>query len=72
MKTSTTEKLNLMKEEIKAKRAVMVRIAGLAEEFTVVDLRQKQLNVELMLDRNNGRLFVDPDDIRAIRLLKAI
>jgi hypothetical protein len=68
VKTASTEKLNIMKAEIKEGRAVMVRIAGLAEEFTVKDLRQRQLLTELMLDKNNGRLLVDADDIRAIRL----
>jgi hypothetical protein len=71
MKTTSTEKLSIIKAEIKAKRAVMVRIAGLAEEFIVQDIRSKQTLVELMLDKNNGRLLVDPDDIRAIRLFKA-
>jgi hypothetical protein len=72
MKTATTEKLNLAKKEIQAGRAVMVRISGLAEEFTVTEITQRSLTVELQLDRNNGRLLVDPDDIRAIRLLNPI
>jgi hypothetical protein len=50
----------------------MVRISGLAEEFTVTEITQRSLTVELQLDRNNGRLLVDPDDIRAIRLLNPI
>jgi hypothetical protein len=72
MKTATTEKLNLAKKEIQAGRAVMVRISGLAEEFTVTEITQRSLTVEFQLDRNNGRLLVDPDDIRAIRLLNPI
>lgn len=72
MKTATVEKLNIIKSEIKAKRVVRLRINGLAEEFTVRDIRNRQTNVELLLDKNNGRMIVDPDDIRALRLLEAI
>lgn len=72
MKTTTAEKLSLMKAEFKAKRSVHIRLDGLTEEFIVKDVRQRQTNVELLLDRRGGRLIVDPDDIRAIRLHEAI
>lgn len=72
MKTSTAEKLSVMKREFRAKRSVALRIADLAEELVVKDVRNLQTNVELTLDRRGGRLIVDPDDIRVIRLHEPI
>jgi hypothetical protein len=72
VKTTTTEKLNILKGEFKAKRSVYIRIAGVAEEILVRDVRTRQTNVEFALNRQAGRLIVDPDDIRTIRLHEAI
>lgn len=72
MRTSAVEKLNILKQEFKAKRSVYIRVANLADEFLVVDVRSLQTNVEFMLDRRGGRLIVDPDDIRTIRRHEAI
>jgi hypothetical protein len=68
MKTSTGEKLNILKREFKNKRSVAIRVVGSDQEFLVKDVRALQTNVEFTLDRRGGRLIVDPDDIRSIRL----
>lgn len=68
MKTSTAHKLKVMRSAIKAGQKPTIHMPG-GSEWKVADLRNLNYAVELKLDRREGTIVIDPDDIVAVHVV---
>lgn len=66
MKTTSTFKLRLIEQSIKASIAVKVHLRGDREAVGVSDMKSHGHTVLLTLDRNGGFVAVEPDDIISV------